>query len=65
MIISKLNTSLVNELHENLQDNVSNIYRNIHDITNVNLLSKLDNELWGTLGEDFRVQLCNNLKNEL
>lgn len=65
MIISKLNAPLVNELHENLQDNVSNIYRNIHDITNVNLLSKLNNELWGTLGEDFRVQLSNNLKNEL
>jgi len=74
MIISKLNTSLVNKLLDDRNIIIRSklhyrlylkLQTNIHNVVNVETLSKLDNELWGTLVNDFRTQLCLNLKNEL
>jgi len=79
MIILKLNAPLVDELYETkLFDDISIIIRskmqyrlcnklktNIHNITNVELLLKLNSELQRTPSEDFFMLLSNNLKNEL
>jgi hypothetical protein len=74
MIILKLNTSLVKELLDDRNIIIRSklhhkfywkLQTNIHNITSAEFLFKLDNELWGTLGNDFRIQLCLNLNNEL
>lgn len=74
MIISKLNTSLVNKLLDDRNIIIrsklhyrlyNKLQTNIHNITDVEFLLKLNNELWRTPSEDFFMRLSNNLKNEL
>mgnify|MGYP001424423838 CR=1 FL=1 len=74
MIISKLNTSLVNKLLDDRNIIIrsklhyrlyNKLQTNIHNITDVEFLLKLNSELQRTPSEDFFMRLSNNLKNEL